>query len=64
MDLIRFATEKEDAAYLAQVEASDKGYLEGVGAFTDDKGLSSLGTLTRIKSPCEIEDNLDKVDCN
>lgn len=64
MGLIRFATQKEDAAYLTQVEASDKGHPQGALAFTSDKGLSPLSTLKRAKSPCEIEGNFEKVDCN
>jgi len=59
--LIRFATEKEDVAYTAQVEASDKGHPQGVGAFKIDKGLSPLGTLERTKNLCEMEDNIEKV---
>ena len=58
--LTRFATEKEDAAYIAQVEASDKGRPKG-GAFSCDKGLSPLSILKRPISPCEVEDNIDKV---
>jgi len=61
LDLIRFATEKEDAPYLAQVEASDKGHPQGEGAFKTNKGLSPLGTLQSIKSPCKMEDNFEQV---
>jgi hypothetical protein len=59
--LTRFATEKEDAAYIAQVEALDKGHPKGAGAFSYDKGLSPLSILKRPISPYEVEDNIDKV---
>jgi hydrocephalus-inducing protein len=56
----KFATEKEDASYLVQVEASDKGHPQRAGAFKIDTRLSPLGTLERAKSPHEMEDNFEK----
>lgn len=60
--LARFSTEKEDAAYLAQVEASDKGRPNGAGFsnLATPEGQSPLDTPKRFNSPSP-QDELEKV---
>lgn len=61
--LARFSTEKEDAAYLAQVEASDKGRPNGAAGLSNlatPEGQSPLDTPKRFNSPSP-QDELEKV---